>query len=117
MYLKIKKLINAAKSMTAKSALNTAINLTKKPSLFEGNESYREPSSDFSLEQDMSEDIRVLYRGIAMLEKIEKALILMWLEDRSYREISETMGISEKNVSVKLVRIKTKLSGIIEKLV
>nr|HQU54679.1 sigma-70 family RNA polymerase sigma factor [Saprospiraceae bacterium] len=60
---------------------------------------------------DYSEDIQTLYRAIARLNKIEKAIILLWLEEKTYQEIAATMGISEKNVGVKLVRIKSKLAS------
>lgn len=46
---------------------------------------------------------------IKILPEIDKSLIFLFLEDKSYREISEIMGISESNVGVKLNRIKKKL--------
>lgn len=56
-------------------------------------------------------DIEALYRAIDQLKPLEKALILLYLEQETYRDIAEVMGLSEKNVSVKLVRIKEKLKG------
>jgi len=46
---------------------------------------------------------------INRLKAFDKALILLWLEKKSYRDISRILGISEKNVSVKLTRIKDEL--------
>ena len=46
---------------------------------------------------------------IKMLPEIDKSLIFLYLEDKSYKEISEIMGISESNIGVKLNRIKKKL--------
>jgi RNA polymerase sigma-70 factor (ECF subfamily) len=46
---------------------------------------------------------------IKMLPEIDKSLIFLYLEDKSYKEISVIMGISESNVGVKLNRIKKKL--------
>jgi len=43
------------------------------------------------------------------LNDIEKGIILLYLEKKSYSEIGEITGLSEKNVSVKIVRIKAKL--------
>jgi RNA polymerase sigma-70 factor (ECF subfamily) len=43
--------------------------------------------------------------------EMDKTLIFLYLEDRSYREISEIMGISETNVGVKLNRIKKRLKA------
>lgn len=56
-------------------------------------------------------DIEALYLAIDQLKPLEKALILLYLEQETYRDIAEVIGISEKNVSVKLVRIKEKLKG------
>ena len=71
---------------------------------------------DFEKHMEYSEDIKILYRGISQLNKIEKAIILLWLEEKPYEEIAESIGLTVKNVSVKLVRIKNKLSKIIERL-
>ena len=61
---------------------------------------------------DYSEDIQHLYKAIAKLKKFEKGIILLWLEEKSYQEIADIVGLSEKNISVKLVRIKKKLAKI-----
>ena len=97
-------------------ALNTAITFNKKAALFESNKAPL--TSDIAIEEgiDYSADIKTLYKAISKLSKIEKAIILLWLEEKTYREISEIIGISEKNVSVKLVRSKRKLAKIIKKL-
>jgi len=56
-----------------------------------------------------SYDIEALYLAISQLRPLEKAMIVLHLEQLSYKEIAEIIGISEKNVSVKLVRVKEKL--------
>jgi RNA polymerase sigma-70 factor (ECF subfamily) len=43
------------------------------------------------------------------LGKLERALILLWLEERSYEEIADILGITKTNVAVKLNRTKEKL--------
>ena len=48
---------------------------------------------------------------INRLGKLERALILLWLEERSYQEIADITGISKNNVAVKLNRIREKLKG------
>jgi len=96
-------------------ALNTAISTTKKFWFSAGTELPDIAYEDENL-SDMSEDIRILYKGISKLAKVEKAIILLWLENSSYEEIAEATGISVKNVSVKLVRIKARLSDIIKKM-
>ena len=50
-----------------------------------------------------------LYLLINCLNKFEKAIILLWLEERDYEEIASIVGISKNNVAVKLNRIKEKL--------
>lgn len=67
---------------------------------------------DINLYEDKDDDsrqIQQLHRLIGNLEVIDRAIILMWLENLSYEEIADILGISVKNVSVKLVRIKDKL--------
>lgn len=96
-------------------ALNTAITLTKKPILFVNSSTPPDIPIGFDNSLELSEDIKILYLAISKLKKTEKAIILLWLEEKSYKEISETIGISTKNVSVKLVRIKLKLAELIKK--
>lgn len=56
-----------------------------------------------------NEDVMVLFKVIEQLEKVDRALILLYLEKKSYEEIASIIGLTSKNVSVKLVRIKEKL--------
>jgi len=59
------------------------------------------------------EQLKLLYSAVKQLNDIEKALVFLYLEDKNYREISETMGISEVNARVKMNRVKTKLRTIL----
>lgn len=59
------------------------------------------------LDNDMR--IRQLYRQISKLKDLDKTIIFLYLEQCSYDEIAEITGISTKNVSVRLVRIREKL--------
>lgn len=62
--------------------------------------------------EDVDEEglqVRQLYDRINRLGLVDRSIILMWLENLSYEEIGEILGISVKNVSVKLVRIREKL--------
>ena len=97
-------------------ALNTAITLNKKAALFENYKT--QLSEEYAIAEaiDYSEDIKILYKAISKLSKIEKAIIMLWLEEKKYSEIAAIIGISEKNVSVKLVRSKKKLAKTIKKL-
>ena len=68
-------------------------------------------SADISDQRDeaMEERIRTLYSQIGELDPLEKGLILLYLEDRSYEEMAAITGLSHSNVGTKLSRIKTKL--------
>lgn len=50
-----------------------------------------------------------MYNLISKLSKMERALILLWLEDKSYKEIADIIGISVSNVAIRLTRIREKL--------
>jgi RNA polymerase sigma-70 factor (ECF subfamily) len=97
-------------------ALNTAITMTKKPNLFV--DAKKIPVQPYEIDErfEFSEDIKILHMAISQLNRVEKGIILLWLEEKSYEEIAETIGITVKNVSVKLVRIRTKLGEIIPKI-
>lgn len=63
-------------------------------------------------QDDSSEEIQQLYQSINHLGKLEKALVLLWLEEKSYAEIAQITGISETNVATRLNRIREKLRKI-----
>ena len=51
----------------------------------------------------------MLYDRIHRLNPFDRAIVMLWLEGTSYDEIGEIMGITTKNVSVRLLRIKEQL--------
>ena len=53
--------------------------------------------------------LKEMYRLISGLNKMDKALILMWLDERSYDEIAEVTGLTRNNVATRLRRIKQRL--------
>ena len=57
----------------------------------------------------MDANIREMYRLIGQLKTLEKAIILLYLEEKSYQEIADVTGLTVSNVAVKLKRIKEKL--------
>ena len=67
---------------------------------------------DVSSELDdiQKENLQTLNTLISRLENIEKAIILLWLDEYSYDEIAETLGLNRNTVGTKLHRIKNKLS-------
>ena len=58
-----------------------------------------------------SEQIKEMYRLIRRLDKYDRALILLWLDDLSYHEIADIMGITRSNVATKINRVKNKLKA------
>lgn len=57
----------------------------------------------------LMEMLRQLYRMINQLGQLEKSIILLYLEEKSYEEISEITGLTVTNVATRLSRIKDKL--------
>lgn len=67
---------------------------------------------DINLFEDSDEDtrqVRMLRERIGRLGPFDRAIVLLWLENLSYDEIGAIVGISAKNVSVRLVRIREQL--------
>ncbi|MGR3810986.1 RNA polymerase sigma factor [Jiulongibacter sp. NS-SX5] len=92
-------------------ALNTAITIFRKKT--KRNQVLTEVDlPDFVIEENGQ--LEQLMWAIQRLNKLDKALILLYLEDKSYKEMAEISGYSESNVGVKLNRIKKKLSNILK---
>lgn len=90
-------------------ALNTCISYERKK---KRRSSTIPLSMEMNLWQDEDKDtkqIRILRERIKKLAPFDRAIILLWLEDMSYDEIGDIVGISAKNISVRLVRIKEQL--------
>jgi RNA polymerase sigma-70 factor (ECF subfamily) len=60
---------------------------------------------------DLDPRLEWIYAQVAKLEPVDRSLVLLHLDGLSYREIAETLGISEGNVGVKLGRIKKALAA------
>ncbi|MBT8272130.1 MAG: sigma-70 family RNA polymerase sigma factor [Flavobacteriaceae bacterium] len=96
--------------------LNTAITLYRKNKRRVSTQEFGEIEYKIKSEEyDNTEEqqLKLLYNAVKELNDIEKAIVFLYLEDKSYREISETLGISEVNARVKMNRIKTKLRTIL----
>jgi len=93
-------------------ALNTAITGLRKK---EKNIAYVDPSilpstfQDFSDINPEQEQLQQLYEAIRKLGEIDRAVVMLYLEDRTYEEMEEVLGISQNNLRVKMNRIKEKL--------
>lgn len=89
-------------------ALNTALYYYKKkpPAMVElGNIREEEGDEEFKKEELLG----AMYTAIRSLDRIDRAIIFLYLEKSSYQQIADVMGLSVKNVSVRIVRVKKKL--------
>ena len=90
-------------------SLNTCISYERKESR---NKDTLPLKMDINLFDDSDEDskqVQMLRTRISKLGPFDRAIVLLWLENLSYDEIGAIVGISAKNVSVRLVRIKEQL--------
>lgn len=96
-------------------ALNTCISAERK-------KKRRQQAGQLSMDIDLYADddndslqVQALHKRINSLGLVDRAIILLWLEDMSYDEIGAIMGITSKHVGVKLFRIKERLKQIKDK--
>lgn len=97
-------------------ALNTAITLYRKNKKRIDTADYE--SFIFKIKADEYDEteelqLRLMYKAVKQLGDVDKALVFLYLEDKNYTEIAETLGITEVNARVKMNRIKTKLRTIL----
>lgn len=91
-------------------ALNTCISIDRKKK----RHSKTELSMSINLFEDKdkeTEQVNILHNRINRLLPLDRAIVLLWLENISYDEIGAIIGISAKNVSVRLVRIREQLKA------
>lgn len=90
-------------------ALNTAITFFKK----EKQRSHTTLTENFPETTEhhnpVEEQVQAMYKAIGGLSKIDKALVMLYLDDYSYKEMAGMLGITVTNVGAKMNRIKTKL--------
>lgn len=97
-------------------ALNTAITLFRKKS-----KSLQTNELDINLRDyeddndDKQQQISLLYQVIKTLPNVERAIVMMYLDDLPYRDIAENLGITEVNARVKMNRLKKILKEKMEK--
>jgi len=96
--------LNVCISLDRKKRRHKTVPLTMDINPFEETETNRN-----SRQMDM------LRQRISKLGQFDRAIILLWLENMSYEEIAAIMGISVKNVSVRLYRIKEELKNMSNK--
>lgn len=97
-------------------ALNVAISFYRKEKKWAIKSDYYNESSIFKIEEDTNEEqteldyhLKLLQKFIHNLNELNRALMLLYLEEKSYEEIAEILGITKTNVATKISRIKLKL--------
>ncbi|WP_127123236.1 RNA polymerase sigma factor [Chryseotalea sanaruensis] len=92
-------------------ALNTAISGLRKQGRSIKTEDIREKHFNFSDDSDdtLEENYQKLQWAIRQLTEIERAMIMMALDEIPYEEIAETIGITQNNVRVRMNRIREKI--------
>lgn len=71
------------------------------------------PDISSEIDDAQRENLQSLHALINRLEDMEKAIILLWLDEYSYDEIGDTLGMNRNTVATKIRRIKDKLSKLI----
>ena len=90
-------------------ALNTCVSTVRKRSARPYMERLDTMPLDFPAERDddgMRERMEMLHMMISELTSVDKAIMTMWLDERSYEEIAEVTGVSKNNVGLRLHRIR-----------
>lgn len=91
-------------------AINTALNHKRKEQkLVHMHDIDAFAELEDKIQQPYAENYKIMHRLITTLPALEKALILLYLEEKSHQEIAEIMGLSVSNVGTRLGRIKEKL--------
>lgn len=76
----------------------------------------RDEIPDIAEESDKIEEeqLAMLYKAIKLLKESDRAIILLYLEEKSYKEMAEILGITVTNVGAKVNRVKNQLKKIID---
>lgn len=93
-------------------ALNTAISNLRKQSrkvMLSFPEFIPKEEADTEEEKIKEDKLKEMYAAISRLTEVEKAIVMLYLEDKSYEEMEEILGISNGTLRVKMNRVKDKL--------
>ena len=95
-------------------ALNVAISFVRSNRQRERHASDIDESIDIAIDDsthvhEVDENVRALQAFITQQDSLHRALLLLYLEERSYRDIAEILGISESNVATKINRLKQRI--------
>jgi len=94
-------------------ALNVAITFYRKTKTSEAviqlTEPDKEPEDKKEDKAELEKNINTLQQFINELKELDKALMILYLEEKTYNEIAEILGITETNVATRISRVKDKL--------
>mgnify|MGYP002640074827 CR=1 FL=1 len=97
-------------------ALNVAISFYRKEKKWTTKNDFYNEESIFSIDEDRNEEeteldyhLKLLQEFIQNLNELNKALMLLYIEEKSHEEIAEILGITKTNVATKISRLKSKL--------
>lgn len=90
-------------------AMNTCITFLRRTGTHPQTIPITADMAQIATDEGTAAQLQELYKLINQLGKLERALILLWLEERSYQEMADILGISKANVAIKLNRVKEKL--------
>ena len=93
--------------------LNVCLTLSKKRSRTIDTVSLLSTDYYDSNDEVEREQVATLYRSIKRLRESERAIVLLYLDDKSYKEIAEILGITVTNVGARVNRVKNQLREIV----
>jgi RNA polymerase sigma-70 factor (ECF subfamily) len=71
------------------------------------------PEIKIEFDHVLEERMEMLYKAIKLLKESDRAIILLYLDDKSYKDMAEILGITVTNVGAKVNRVKSQLKSII----
>lgn len=93
-------------------ALNTCITYFRRHGKHSANSRLDDSAYAIAADDDeRAERLRYMYSLIGRLGKIDKAIVMLWLDEHSYDEISSVVGMSRANVASRLHRIRQRLAA------
>lgn len=106
---------SAVSTWVYRIAINSCVTMFRRNRRFRDNvsldsQSMLEMADMATDDHEHAECLKEMYRLIGQLPPVDKAIVLMWLDEKSYEEISKVTGLSRGNVATRLHRCKQKLS-------
>ena len=88
------------------TALNFRVKLNRSKKFVALEENF---PSQFSFEDEKDDRLKQLYTAVRELKPVDRAIVSLYLEEKSYEETAQILGISKTNVATRLMRLKQKL--------